>query len=288
MKKVLTICLSPVIQKTLIFNRLEIGSVNRTNEYYKFIAGKGINVTRALLCKNADVQHITQLGGHSRKWFLKQAKKENLKIKWVDSKSEIRSCYTLLNPTKDTTELVEEAPKVHNNTNLKLIKKLKSIIKSKDIVVISGSKANGYKDDIIPEIVKISKNNNKCVILDVTGEDLKNSIKYKPNYIKINRDEFDKTFTQNYDDVSKELKNNGITLIITNSKSEILYRDDIGVKTYSPPIIDSPLNTTGCGDAFSAGMVYSLINNDSISELVKTGAEWGYLNSMTITPGDIK
>lgn len=288
MKKVLTICLSPVIQKTLIFKNITIGSVNRTNEYYKSISGKGINVSRALRNKGVSIQHLTQLGGYSKKWFLQQAKKEGLKISWVNSYSEIRNCYTLLDSPKETTELVEETPKVHKKTNKKLISKMKSIVKKNDIIVISGSKAKGYSDNIIPGIVKIAKANKKCIVLDIVGEDLRRSLQYNPDYIKINKDEFYETFNDSFSNVSKELKKNGTTIIITDGINEILYRNDLEVKKYTPNINNSPVNTTGCGDTFCAGMVYSLINNGSIDDLIKTGAKWGYLNSMTIIPGDVK
>lgn len=287
MNRVLTICLSPVIQKTLKFKKIDTGEVNRTAETYTSISGKGINAARALSQRDIRVGHLTQLGGVNKRWFLKQCKSESIKIHHINSLSEIRTCYTLLTNDDSTTELVEECPHVNIKSGDKLIRKFNRVVKSYNYILISGSTAKGYPKDIISKLIKVAKDLNKTVILDITGDNLKDALKYKPDYIKINEDEFNYTFMDEFSIIAKELFSQNINLIVTNGASDIKYYSGEKVKYLKVKKNLNPENTTGCGDTFNAGFIYSLLKEESFEESLKTAKEWAYLNSKTLIPGDL-
>lgn len=287
MRKILTICLSPVIQKTLRFQNIETEEVNRTSETFTCIAGKGINSARALSQKGLKVGHLTQLGGYNLKWFIKQGKLENIKIHYINSYSDIRNCYTLLTNEGSTTELVEECPKVNNNCEKRLLKKFEKVIHSYDYILLSGSTAKGYSKDVIPQIVKRAKELNKVVILDIVGDCLLTSIKYNPDYIKINQNEFERTFKEEFGIIAEKLYSNGVSLIVTNGIKDIKYFDGKRVIEIETVKNSNPVNTTGCGDSFNAGLIFSLTQGNNLPDSVQTGVYWGFLNSKTILPGDL-
>lgn len=288
MARVLTICLSPGFQRTMKLKKLNIGDVNRIQELYFSISGKGINISRALTEKGVDNICLCHLGRSSKKEFLREAKEEGLKLASILTKRHIRTCSTILEDDGTTTEIVEESIKVSKTTCFRLFTKFKRLVKKCEIVAISGSKSKGYPSWIIPKMVEISKKLGKAVVLDIVGDDLSNSIRFKPDYIKINREEMINTFNESFIEVSKKLIKDGIKLIVTGGSGEILYLKNNREIKYQPRINPSPINTTGCGDAFTAGLISSIIKNRGIEEVIKRGSELGYLNTLTPIPGSIK
>ena len=101
----LTVCLNPTLQKTLRFTSVVRGTVNRTGEHCLHASGKGINVTRVLTQLGKNAVHLTQLGGVMRPLFLSLCEQDGLSVEWVESKSPIRFCYTILTEDDGTVTL---------------------------------------------------------------------------------------------------------------------------------------------------------------------------------------
>ena len=65
----LTICLNPVLQKTIVLPHLYEDEVNRSREYYFDAAGKGIFVSKVLMQLGEKAVHLTQAGGRFQRWI---------------------------------------------------------------------------------------------------------------------------------------------------------------------------------------------------------------------------
>lgn len=291
MARFLTVCLSPVIQKTLLFNSIKLSEVNRAKEHYTDPSGKGINVTRVLRQLGADVTHLTQAGGNNGRHFKTLLKKEKINFKIVNSESSVRSCYTLLDrKNATTTEIVEESNPVEMSIERKLIKSFTRLVLKHDILVISGSKAPGYSRSVIPQMVKIAKSAGLTVILDMKGEDLLNSLQYSPDYIKHNLSEYSESFNcdKPLNSVASELAYNGIHLIVTDGINPVKFWNGSIMEETIISAVATPVNTTGCGDAFAAGFAYALSMGMNIKEAVNKGIICGNMNSRYIRPGVIE
>lgn len=287
MDSALIVCLSPAIQRTLEFKKVNLSKVNRADKNFLSISGKGINIARSLSSKKVKNSCLSHIGLNSKKFFKSEAKKEKLKLLPIYTKGDIRTCTTLLEGDGRTTEIVEESRKVSRTTGFKLFSKFKRAVRDYDIVVITGSTAPGYSENILPKIVQWSKDKGKIVIVDIVGSSLKNIIDYSPDYIKINRDEFKETFDESYIDTAINLIKKGTRIIVTDGTGDISYLKNSTEMKFTPRINPSPINSTGCGDAFTAGLVYSIINNKDIEEGVKTASDFGYRNTLNHIPGSI-
>lgn len=302
-KYYLSICLNPVMQKIIVLPGLVENEVNRSKEYYFEVSGKGIIVCRVLAQLKEKAIHLTQLGGIYKNFFLKKAKHDRINIYYVNSKSEIRLCYTILNnKNNSTTEIVEESEPVDKDTEQKIYKKFINLLPSCHTLIISGTKAAGFYDNLYPEMVKIAKKENKIVILDIKGNDLVNSLNYRPDVIKPNFYEFLSTFfpwkivneRSINDTIIEEVKSKMIELnskykskiVLTRGKFSTLYNYESGIKEIKPEKI-IPVNTTGCGDAFTAGFVSIFSKNRDIEESIVKGHQCAKLNALTIKPGNI-
>ncbi|MCL2230078.1 MAG: PfkB family carbohydrate kinase [Treponema sp.] len=300
----LSICLNPTLQKTLRFPLLALGEVNRTASHRLDASGKGINVTRVLTQLGKEAIHLTHLGGVMRPLILSLCEQDGLNVEWVESDSQIRFCYTVINKNDESvTELVEESQPVTAGTEERLMEKFNEIITRFDAhntIIISGTKAAGYSDAAIPAMVQKAKEKGLCIILDIKGKDLIESLKYEPDIIKPNLDEFKQTFgldADNFDlhGIVLELAHkHKCRIVLTNGSREIIAADSNEIYKFDVAAHDTSAiqNTTGCGDAFTAGLAAALnnkiyIGKEDFNAAVNEGIRCGALNAAFERPGVI-
>jgi len=311
----LTVCLNPTFQKTLRFSSIYPGTVNRTGVHRLDASGKGINVARVLTQLGKKAVHLTQLGGVLRPLFLSLCEQDGLSVQWAESESEIRFCYTLLsdadivtNGNGAVTELIEESEAVRDGTEERLLEKFDDIItRTADLswVIISGTKAAGFSDAVIPAMTQRAKEKNLKVILDIKGKDLTESLKYEPDIVKPNLIEFAADFAPELiknneltaiDDSAKEQIKSAVLdmaqkskcrVILTNGSREIFAvkaNDFFEVEIQSVKAV----NSTGCGDAFTAGLAAALGEGANFREAISEGCRCGALNAALFRPGVVR
>jgi 1-phosphofructokinase family hexose kinase len=305
----LTVCLNPTIQKTLRFSSIVPGAVNRTGVHRLDVSGKGINVTRVLSQLGKKAMHLTQLGGVMRPLFLSLCEQDGLSVEWVESGSQIRFCYTVLNDADSkVTEFIEESEAVSAGTEQRLLEKFDSIFgTSPDLkcLIISGTKAAGFSNTVIPCIVRKAKEKGLRVILDIKGKDLIESLLYEPDVIKPNLLEFAATFAPDLigdndmvaeDNEAQEKIKSAILdtaqkyncrVILTNGSRKTLAADRDKFFEVEFEAVKA-VNSTGCGDAFTAGLAAALEDGADFREAIGEGARCGALNAVLIRPGVIR
>lgn len=298
---ILTICLNPVLQKTLLFSKpVEKNSIHRAVSHRLDVSGKGINVSRVLVQMGFSVVHVTQLGGIFSKQFKHLACKDGIKLDYVKTKSNIRFCYTIIDGA--VTELVEEGSTVDYSIEKKIIRTFMKHIRNKpSCVVISGSKASGFSNELYPSMVYTCLLSNIPVIADYRGSDLQKTLdailplkeKAKLLTIKPNAQELCTTFSCDETEegikrcIDQLYKTYGCSCIITQGENPVLVHDASGFSSYSINSSNKVLNTTGCGDAFTAGFASIISMGGGMQEAMYKGLECGMKNAETMRPGSI-
>jgi len=305
----LTVCLNPTLQKTLCFPSIYPGTVNRTGNHRLDASGKGINVTRVLTQLGKNCLHLTQLGGIMRPLFLSLCEQDGLSVRWAESESQIRFCYTLLSDNDGAvTELVEESEPVHPGTEERLLDKFNDILahtEGLDWLIISGTKAAGFSDAVIPAMTQKAKEKGLKVILDIKGKDLTGSLKYQPDIVKPNLFEFAADFAPELirnneltaiDDLAKERIKTAMSdmaqkykcrVILTNGSRKIIAADAGGFFEIEVRPVKA-VNSIGCGDAFTAGLAAALEDGAGFHEAINEGCRCGALNAALVRPGVVR
>jgi fructose-1-phosphate kinase PfkB-like protein len=288
----LTVSMNPTLQKVICFSSILIDRVNRSVHNRFDAASKGLNVCRVLSQLGKPVVHLTALGGPTRPLYLSMCRKDGLSVEWVESGSPIRFCYTLLDgSTGSVTELIENSETVEAGTEERLLAAYEKLLADCETVVISGTKAPGFSDELIPFMVRRAKDKNCRVVLEVWGKDLVGSLPFKPDVIKPNLLEYAATFAPHLVHEGEVPDNAGTKEAVDKICGELWaeYRCDIvltrgmrpvwfvsgGVPGEAPVIPASKaVNTTGSGDAFTAGLVSALDLGlkDAITEAGRCGA----------------
>ncbi len=291
--RILVTGLNPVIQKTIVLPSLTEDAVNRAEYYLIDASGKAVNVCRILGQLGYNPVCLSPLGKPNGEEFADLAQKDGIRLLTALSSVRTRNCYTLINREKGTaTEVIsDEQELVEQAVEAQILKLFASLITDIDILVITGSKAKGFSDNIIPAMVKSAKHSGVTVFCDYRGKDLLNSFfnpTSRPDYVKINKDELLMTFP-NIDPAEKikELAEQySSTFIITDGENETIYRGPAFHGVIQPERVRS-VNHIGCGDTFLAGIVDSFIRGKSLEESVNYAGSLASKNALNLRPGSL-
>jgi fructose-1-phosphate kinase PfkB-like protein len=291
------VCLNPVIQKTLVFGKVAQGEVNRASSHRVDASGKGVNVARVLAQAGRRSIQLTQAGGVNLDWFLALCAADGLDVRAVESGSEIRFCYTMIDAASGSvTEYVEEAEPVEAGTAGRVLAAFDACLPECRAVVISGTKASGFGPDLIPEIARRASAAGRLLVLDLKGPDLLASLAARPIVAKPNLSEFLATWPaageaglrDHAARVAEEIyRLYGTCLVLTRGGEPTWYWDGHGLCEEAVSRVRA-LNATGSGDAFTAGLAAALAEGGSIREAVAEGTRLGGLNAERLKPGSIR
>lgn len=271
---------------------VESGKVIRVLECNNTAGGKGLNVSRVIsLCKE-EVLATGFVGGHCGALAEELLKKDNIKNQFTHVKSETRNCINILDDNNISTEFLEKGSFISEDEINKFICDFDKIIDSSNIITISGSVPQGVPADIYATLIKMIKDKNKKVILDASGDLLKEGIKALPTMIKPNSEEMENLLgvsINNREEVINsaiKLHESGIEIVVVSlGKDGALLVCKEGVYHGKPPKINV-VNTVGCGDsmvaAFAVAMEREYSNIDSLKYAISISAA----NAMTFSTGN--
>lgn len=304
MDRTLVVCLNPTFQQTLVVPRLWEGEVNRSSRHYLDASGKGMNVARVLVQAGRSAALLTHLGGSRKDEILALMARSGVEVLWADSGSEIRTCTTIINQEHGTTtELVQEPYPVQEGTEERILALYERELIRFKAVVFTGTRAPGYDQDLYPRMVRMAKRQEKIVVLDVKGQDLERSLQHHPDIIKPNLSEFCATFLPGVE-VREQEGNETLRprveaaartlyetfasrVILTRGPYPIWYFDGHTLREVPPERVEA-INTIGCGDAFTAGLLDSMLSGKDLQRSVVQAVHFGALNAACIRPGSIQ
>lgn len=300
--KILCICLSSTLQRTISFKELKLTEVNRSQHYRLDASGKAVNSARVLNQLEKGIATIVcPLGEKNLSAFTDAAAVDELDLCYVTIPGNTRECWTLLDRTGNTTtELVVGEPLLENEEDLKAvsaaeIKMLKFIndaLPQVDAVLLAGSRPKIWSDDLYAAICGMTHDAGKLFLADYIGEDMLRTLKASvPDIIKINEEEFRATFPDMADQplqqaITEKSKTLNNILIITRGCDSTLAADR-GQFFECPTEKVTPLNTTACGDSFNAGFIYEYVRTKDLSEALKKGTWCAARNAENEAPGTV-
>src|SRR5687767_2814604 len=107
---ILCVGTTPVMQRTIVFPRLQIDAVNRAVEVHETASGKSINVARVAHTLGEEVLATGFLGGDSGKFIRADLSSARIAHDFVEVTPKTRMCVTVMDESSGhATELVEEA-----------------------------------------------------------------------------------------------------------------------------------------------------------------------------------
>lgn len=281
---VVTLTPAPTLDRTYLVSNLHRGEVNRADEVGEELAGKGINVSRALQLAGIPAPAVVPLGNAERGILDRTGSKKFLIPMWIEGT--IRVSTTILEKDGPTTK-INEAPKPLTSAEWqKVIDLTEETVIENDAkwLVIAGAlpidQSTGKFVDLHPVFERMNKLGVR-VALDTSGEPLAYWVRQgDASILKPNAEELasavKRSLLTNGDviEAARELCSHGVECVLASLGSDgmlaVTKSRAWGTKTTPVEVI----NTVGAGDATLAGFLSAVIKNPLSADSEDIGVEF--------------
>ena len=284
---------TPVLQRSMVFDRVTTDGVNRATAVHDYASGKSPNVARVLHALGEPVVAAGFVGGDRGGAFLRDLEAAGIPHRFVNVAAQTRQCVTVIDRAAGTaTELVEESTPVAPRDWERLYDVVDALLPESTGLVLSGSLPPGAPQDFYLSCLRRTGGRAIPSVLDTRGEPLRLALRHNTFVAKLNREELAAT-------VGRELASDGDVLaaaraaapsggamVITLGASGAIAADARGAWRVRVPKVETR-SAVGSGDAFAAGLVAGLVRREPLAEACALGAACGAANAMTDLAGHL-
>lgn len=289
-KKMLALGPNPAWQKTLFFNELHPGEVNRAHDMQSFASGKGVNFCRAARSwGNGKAELLQFAGGNTGKQLCQYLETEKITNQTVNTEHATRTCYTCLSSNQDMTELIEPSFPVNKNEMRQYHDLLHQNISSFAGVAFCGTLPTGSSIEIYQHAAKIVKEANLPLLIDA-WQNVKSVLEVGGEIIlKVNAEEIKLVANEKntIEAIKKTLKNYDLkAAAVTDGPSKAYLACDEKLYIYELPVLDKITSTLGCGDTNASIFLSEYLAGTPIDEAFANGLAAASANCLTAMCGD--
>jgi 1-phosphofructokinase len=271
--KIATVTLNPAIDQTVRVDNFRSNRVNRAQEIRFDASGKGVNVASFL----ADYGHDIAVTG-----YLGQANVDIFE-QFFASKG-IDDCFVRIpGNTRINVKVVDEVNQQTTDINMPgqtppqealntLLETIEQLANSCEWFVLSGSLPPHVPTTIYATIITQLKRQKKRIILDTSGEALREGIQAGPTIVKPNTEELQHLIGQaltseaEIQQAAHQLLNEDIELVVVSmGKQGAILVEQAVTLIVTPPEV-TVKKTFGAGDAMVAGLVTAQIQALSLAD----------------------
>ncbi len=261
-----TVTLNPSVDYYMLTDFVAKGQTNRSRTEEICFGGKGINVSIVLKRLGFDNVVLGFIGGFTGDALEQAIRDVGVQTDFYRLENAItRINVKLIGDTE--TEINAVGPCVTENDISGFLKKLKQLNRG-DTLVLSGSVPRGCGDDIYANIAKTVEEKQIRLVVDATGDLLKNTLCFKPFLIKPNLAELSELSGKVLDTeqkiifAAKELKMKGAVNVLVSRGDEGAIFIDENYQTYKIAAVKGKtVSTVGAGDSMIAGFLAGIDNS---------------------------
>ena len=283
---ILTVTISPLLERRLTYQNVNIGKNNRNGKPELRAGGKGINVSRQLNAMGQKNFAFTMLGGQNGKLYKELLFNEHIDFSAVSIKQQTRYASVIIDEGSNTVSTYFEANNIVTKDESDLFKeKLEKMIQNCEIVVFAGSSLCPETDDIFPYGISIANKYDKVSICDTYGEHLGACIDNSPTIVHNNIEEISSSLNIPLGDDNKKFElldsfyRKGIKQAYLTDGEGDIYASNFDFHYLIKPLKLDLKDATGSGDAFTAGIAFGWHKDLTFTETVKIATAAGALNA---------
>ncbi|MBE9582935.1 1-phosphofructokinase family hexose kinase [Mucilaginibacter sp. JRF] len=288
MKHILTLTLSPTIDKSTSVDTIVAEHKLDCNEPKFEPGGGGINVSRALKRLGLSSTAVFTSGGLSGKLLQELLHQEQIEQHPIETHNPTRENFIVVNRgSNEQFRFGMPAPALIPGEEEKILKVVKQMASQASYIVASGSIPQGVSTDFLAQIARIAHQEDARLVVDTSGEALEQAIEEGIYLLKPNQSELRKLTGMDVEDnesleeAARVIVNKGQCGIIVVSLSP---QGAYAVTKDRAEFVNAPSvkkrSTVGAGDSMVAGMVYGCVNNYDLGHMVRMGIACGSAATM--------
>lgn len=289
---IITLTLNAAVDKAYhISGEIRPGTVMRVSACRNTAGGKGLNVARIVKLCREDVMPSGLAGGNTGALLEQLAYRDGLCGRFIHVNAETRCCINILDEKHRSTEFLEPGEEVTEQEMERFMTEFGKICMDAQVVTMSGSVPRGVGKDIYRILTEKVKSWGKKVILDTSGELLREGISAAPDMIKPNQEELSMLLgrpVSSMDDVKSaamELHKTGIgQVVVSLGREGALLVCGQGIFHGIPPKIKA-VNTVGCGDSMVAAFAVAYKRGYTPKESLKYAVAVSAANALSEQTG---
>lgn len=274
---VYTVTFNPAMDYVMQVKNMNEKDINRSEEEKIFYGGKGINVSSVLTQLDIENTATGFLAGFTGSELERMLRTDNINTDFVHLKTGFTRINVKIKSEKEL-DINAHGPDISEQDIDEFLNKLKKI-KSGDYLVLAGSVPPSLSDDIYEKILEHFTDKDINVVVDTTGNLLKNILKYKPFLIKPNHHELGEIFsvdinsTQDVIRYAKKLQEMGAkNVLVSRAKDGATLIDENGNVISVTNAPGKIVSSVGCGDSMVAGFIAGYIESKDYEKALRLGA----------------
>ena len=278
-----TITLNPALDRSFSAATVEVGTVNRITPVRDDPGGKGINVAQVLKALDKPVCSCLIIGGSIGLSIASMLDKEGIPTIIGEVKANTRSNVKITGSDGVTTEFNEAGPAFVSDAYEAMESELFERIEEGDICVISGSVPPGAPEDIYADLITALKEKGCRTFLDTSGVCLAKGLEAGPYFAKPNAAEagIGESIEEAIGIADTYIAKGINSIIITLGSYGAVYRDAEGRLMTCAGVKVTPVCTTGCGDAVTAGFASGIYSGLEPAEAFRFAIACGTAAAVT-------
>jgi len=291
----MAILLNPVLERIYVLDSLKYGNRNFSEKVFEVPSASGIVIARVAKVLGKEVLVCGFTGKLVGEIIKEKLQQEGIHAYFTKIRDSSRIATTIIEKDKNRqTMVVDLSPHVSKQELSRFERGLDEHIEKSDIIVIGGSLPRGIPPDFYAQLVKKFKYKGKRVILDSRGSPFFEAVKERPDIVKFDRNQIQEFIGINKPsldqvlDFAWRLHIEGVDIVIVSleEKGTIIAYDEKMVQAIPPKI--RVANLFGSGDAFIAGFTIGIIENRTMTNVIKLAMSCALTNAMSVIPGQVE
>lgn len=273
-----TCTLNPSVDYIVKIENVNIGSLNRADNTAFYPGGKGINVSRVLKRLGQETTALGFIGGFTGHFIENSLIEEGVHLDFIEVIEPTRVNVKLKSSVE--TEINGQGPAVSKENEQELFAKVSSMT-DQDYLVLAGSLPPTLSPDYYQLLAKQCKENKTRLIVDTSGDALKDLLTYKPFLVKPNQHELGEFFNVEISSIEeaveygRKLLDFGPENVIVSLGGDgaLLLNGETTVFANVPK--GELKNSVGAGDSLVAGFIAAYVEKGDFLEAFKYGIASG-------------
>src|SRR5699024_11039546 len=174
-----TITLNPAIDLVIITKKLEPNIVNRTENFELQPSGKGVHVSFILQKMGLENVATGIGGGYTPDYITARVTEEGISTNYLKVEERTRiNVYTRVIDQKPEDKAVNPGPEVSEKVQEQCLKYLRTTLKERDTLIISGSFSRGINQDYLVKIAKVMADKKVKLVIDSSSKAVLDTLPY--------------------------------------------------------------------------------------------------------------